>query len=734
MTELKKPPDKYRTLKIPIKSIIVDNNLIDKLPLKTVNKLVIHVCQFLRLWLIKKITNNQEVKTITTDVIKMCFKIFLQDSAGPKPKGDNLEIYNEFILFHEEEYKDLDTNENKIDGRCMSSIISYLCTDILTNIENNIKLHYIENLGKLIKRYYIKEYDNDETIVNKTQKEKKEIRKELIKDINVIKNDFIENTLSAGKKYHTWIEKHRELFVPKINRSMYESIISTPQKYLKYMFNINKFLEENMLKGIQFFPLRHTIYPKHMAIDTKALIEIYMKNKNKYLVDIENNKKDIWKLFINMNHKILREKKYVFNYFVMTDGYSISLQFLHKNYIEEEKIKKKLMKEGRNEVSDLKELYENIKIDKAREIRKMIKPEMINSLADKYKDENEIIKKQTVEGNIEEEIKKLNKKNKKIRKSEKKEEEFPYIDELTDDELENVKSSNKIYIDPGKRNLLMMKDDTGKYYRYSNQERLFETKRNKYNRLMENRKKGNGIKIKENELSSCKSNSCNDEKFKEYIKKKNEINNCLMEQYEDIFYRKQKLYGHINRNRSDSNLINKIKEKYGNESIIIMGDWSIPKQMKNMISTPNLRLKRILAKRFKLYNFDEYRTSKINYKTGTECENLEVKDKKGALIELHHVLRYQIGKRSECINRDKNAVNNYEKIIKHWLLTKERLEPYKRTKLITPKSEKETVSNSNKPEKVHLDNSHKKKLKIVVVKAKSNRGKSNIPSQSSILN
>jgi len=59
-----------------------------------------------------------------------------------------------------------------------------------------------------------------------------------------------------------------------------------------------------------------------------------------------------------MNHKILREKKYVFNYFVMTDGYSISLQFLHKNYIEEEKIKKKLMKEGRNEVSDLKELYE----------------------------------------------------------------------------------------------------------------------------------------------------------------------------------------------------------------------------------------------------------------------------------------------------------------------------------------------------------------------------------------
>jgi len=278
----------------------------------------------------------------------------------------------------------------------------------------------------------------------------------------------------------------------------------------------------------------------------------------------------------------------------------------------------------------------------------------------------------------------------KIRKEEKQE-EFSYIDELTENELKNVKKSNKIYTDPGKRNLLMMKDDNGKYYRYSNKERLFETKRNKYQRLIENRKKGNGIKMKEIELSNCKSNSCSEEKFKEYVKKKNEINNCLTEKYEDMFYRKQKLYGHINRKRSNSKLINKLKEKYGAESVIIMGDWSIPKQMKNMISTPNLRLKRLLAKNFKLYNFDEYNTSKINYKTETECENLEVKDrnKKGALIELHHVLRYQIGKRSECINRDKNAVNNYEKIIKHWLETKERLGPYKRTKLVTLKSEKE---------------------------------------------
>ena len=41
-------------------------------------------------------------------------------------------------------------------------------------------------------------------------------------------------------------------------------------------------------------------------------------------------------------------------------------------------------------------------------------------------------------------------------------------------------------------------------------------------------------------------------------------------------------------------MVNKIANKYSKDHIIIIGDWSIGKQMRNFISTPNLTLKRKL--------------------------------------------------------------------------------------------------------------------------------------------
>ena len=66
----------------------------------------------------------------------------------------------------------------------------------------------------------------------------------------------------------------------------------------------------------------------------------------------------------------------------------------------------------------------------------------------------------------------------------------------------------------------------------------------------------------------------------------------------------------------------------------------------------------------KLYNLDEFRTSKLNYKTEEVCENLYLPDLKGKSRKLHSVLTYkmengQIG----YINRDENVVNNIIKIL-----------------------------------------------------------------------
>ena len=72
-------------------------------------------------------------------------------------------------------------------------------------------------------------------------------------------------------------------------------------------------------------------------------------------------------------------------------------------------------------------------------------------------------------------------------------------------------------MDPGKNNLLFMMNNAGKYFRYSNRERLYETKRLKYmNTLQKNRDK-KGITEIENKLSKYDSKECDIKKFKEYI-------------------------------------------------------------------------------------------------------------------------------------------------------------------------------------------------------------------------
>jgi hypothetical protein len=43
-------------------------------------------------------------------------------------------------------------------------------------------------------------------------------------------------------------------------------------------------------------------------------------------------------------------------------------------------------------------------------------------------------------------------------------------------------------------------------------------------------------------------------------------------------------------------MVNKITKKYSKHHIIIIGDWSIGKQMRNFISTPNLSLKKKITR------------------------------------------------------------------------------------------------------------------------------------------
>lgn len=630
---MKKPPDKYKCIKLPITSILNKNeesqnifNIIQDAVYRT-NYITTKTNLLLRLWCLNKYYDNIDIPLITETTIKMCMKSILKPSkGGRKPKEENVLLLNEFKQLH---------NFTLEDGVNLSAILSYYAITILTSVENNIKIHFFDYVNRFINSYFKVLYKDEIT--------NKEFKRQLFKDLYVVKNDIINGTLKANEKFHNWIKEYRYKIVPEdFEINHYYDIKSTPQKYLKYMIFMNIELEKIEGKMYQFFPLQSSIIPNHIQIDTKSLVELLIDvDKKQYLDNIEINKDFLWDKFFNITQKI---KDYKFDNTIITDGYATSLRFIHKDYIEGEKIKNEKKKKGRK---DARELTEEDK--KAKKLTK-------KNLQDDKKEHNKLKQKE---------------KPKNIEKNY----EFPYIDDVDKQELKG----NHIFIDPGKRSLFTMMNDDGKFYSYTNKQRCNETKRLKYQKILKKYKDELHITSKENELSLFNSKSCNINNFIDFINKKISTNEVLYKLYQNTKFRQYKWYAFINKKRSEDNMLNKIEKTYTKDSIIIIGDWSIGKQMKNFISTPNLSLKRKLQERFKVYDIDEYRTSCLNYKTEELCNNLYLPDKKNKERKIHSILTYKMeNKRNGCINRDKNGCKNIQKVFNYYMEYNERPERYKR--------------------------------------------------------
>jgi hypothetical protein len=672
----KKPPDKLRTTKCAFNDIVKDKNtsiiLFDAVT--RTHKIVIHTYQFIRLWILHKYHNNQEIPIITEDTIKMTFKVLVTDSCGPKPQNDNLILFNELNDFYHDKYSKV-SNNFRIKGTGLSQILSAMATDMITNINNNIQINFISYIKRFVNSSFRKV--NNELIESAPHGTKVKLRKELNKDLFDIKEDLLNNTLESNEKYHNWIKQHRNNILPTDFIDSYSFDVKNFQsKYIQYMIYMCLELEKLEVKSFQFFPMRTNIIPKNIPIDTKSIIELLINKdhhdklnvtcKQDLLDDIMGYKNKLWSLFFNLDNPIFSQKSYSFDYRILTDCFSVSIQLIHNSFIESEIKKKMNMKNKKNQnkeaCKDMSNEDEILFRKKLEETKKQL--EVKKNL--EFKQKIDKLKKNFKTLSDEEQQKIHNKKYI----------EFPYIEELNKEQIDKLENSNWIVVDPGKKNLLFMKNKLGKKLRYSNITHLTKTKRLKYHNKLKKYKDINKVTEIENKLSLYNSKTCDYNKFLNYVKNKNIVNYKLFNKYEDEIYRKHKWFSYINRKRAETDLIKLIKRTYGKvnghkipskDIILCYGDWSCGKQMRGRISTPNLGLKRKLAEYFTVYNLDEFRTSILNHKTENKSGNLHLSDKTGKIRKLHSVLTCQ-GKTSlECVNRDDNSVNNMIKIVNYFL-------------------------------------------------------------------
>jgi hypothetical protein len=633
--------DYMKTIKNNINNVLKDKAVlpsINDLVIRT-NKIVIHSCNFIKLYCIYLYKNDLEFPLIDKNFICDVFKVITKrkDRRGATPEKDYSELLKNLYKFYNEHYITTVYDNEIIYYDKLSYILAYEAIDIEKNINNNIQEHFITHLNQFVNYSFNLQEQKDDIKKIKDKDVRKERYKSLTNEFKKVKDDLVSlrNDLNADEKYHNWIEEHKIHIVPNKTNfdkdNIYYDLHSNTKDYLKSFIYINIQLEKlndkllesictediDKVKQIKLFnilPLRSNIIPKNICIDTCALISnflgdestsIHLKNYKK-----EDNQFKLWNRFLKLDNKMFKKNNYEFNYMIKTDGISVGILFIRTD----------------NQGMPLKYYNPN---NKPTENTKYIEKEIIT------------------------------------------------------DEL---RSKKIVCVDPGCSDLIYCgcKDNDGNLetFRYTQNQRRLETRTKKYNKIIEevnNTTFINGKNIKEikSVLSYHNKRTCNYEKFKNYLIEKNKLNLLLFSHYEKTFFRKFKLNRYINTQKSESKMIKNFTKKFGepNDVLFIMGDYDKgSSNIGGLEPTICKKFRRIFKNAgFRTYLVNEFRTSKL-----CNCCNCEISPfmirqshkpndiKVNKKITINGLLSHQEDKQKcEIIhNRDKNAVQNMLNIVK----------------------------------------------------------------------
>lgn len=581
----------YKTVKTSLKSIVKSDDYLQTINriVFRMNKIVIHAYNFFKLFCLYLHHSDQTFPDINQYLIVMIIKTICKaNTSGRKFANKNQKLREQLNAFYEEIYKPLMKETDDISYTNLTQMIEYEATIIITGLSNHIQEHFVDMINRIVNIYYKK---NEFIELNK---DKKDLVREYLDELRILKEDILTGENNADCKFDIFKEEIQEnvIKINKIEGSLKVMCENDPLSVFKYMIELSIYSEKlgkkhqseedknnnKLVSIINAFPLRTSVIPKYVNIDTYLIVVALLNdNKQDNLKNMLSKWRNFWGTCFSMNHKVFKLKGYNFTRQISTDGVGCSILFIKSEYYKD---------------------------DKAMKMKLMSKPKC-------YKKDI-------------------------------------YVDQLSDDEKQKLLKLKKVGIDPGKIELIeatdgettKVKKKNGKifrkthHYRYTNKQRIHETKSDIYKDKILNEKKekvikmGRGRKRKsieeiESELSKYNSSTCIWKNFYDYLEIKLKINQILMDLYEEEIYRKYRWYGFINRQKSEQKMINDFKDKFGepDKVVILIGDFDEKgRYMKGFPPTKGVGMRRLFKKAGynKLYLVNEYNTSCKLYETGQD--------------------------------------------------------------------------------------------------------------------
>ena len=253
------------------------------------------------------------------------------------------------------------------------------------------------------------------------------------------------------------------------------------------------------------------------------------------------------------------------------------------------------------------------------------------------------------------------------------EQDFYNIEDLSKEQLDELKPRNIVGCDPGKRSLVYMMDSNGNKLQYTAPQRKIESKAKCNQRILIEEKKKNKINECEKELSTENSKSVDYDKFKTYMVEKDKLNKKVIEFYQRETWRKMKFRQYSYGKKSMDTFLNKIKETFGDNILIGYGNWSRSTQMKHFMPTMNKGLRKQIHKKYDTITINECNTSKKCCECYNNLDYYRHKngDKQFRLLVCSNCVRPQV-KQTVFRTRDANSSINIMNLTKWWIEKQER--------------------------------------------------------------
>lgn len=513
------------------------------------NDIVRHAYQLLKLFLIHNSTHPVDDK-----LVKYCLQSCYSAKKGSrKGKAEDEALKIRVKQFRIREYEPLLAEHQRLpDGSRLGQIIKLQEADMIQNLETIASLHYTNHLWRFLKfTFRLREY---EASVDETDglslEEKKKKKSDKKKQILAIKRDILNLTdepLTSDAPYHSRVQELRPSLRPLKNvtqfakRSIPYDVKSNPLDYIPCLLFMTKEMEKDAKQrnvNVRLFhplPLRASLVPCHITIDTEALQNLIPKIRKKG--SIQDVADELWGDRFTTENRVFRkgsktDPRYIFRNMISTDGVAATI-LLVKTHLK-----------GRRMIKTAKQKNEDV-----------------------------------------------------------------YIDDQ--DALKGFDGRRVVAIDPGKSDLIYCNDGrtTFRYTQNNRRKDLKVKKSREIRKALETQELREAVES----LNQLNTKTCDNKAFKTVIRQKNEHAHRFTSHYSQFMYRKLKLNGYINRQRSESLMLKGFERAFGEKNTvwIAFGDHEQRGlQMRGIEPTIDTGLRTLFRRnKFCIRLIDEHKTS-----------------------------------------------------------------------------------------------------------------------------